>query len=74
MNDMKRGTYVGRLASLRGKTALLQPLMGEAGAWLAKFDDRDAAHPETGDLLGYRWHLFARSDFALEDDDDDSHD
>lgn len=70
-----KGSYVGPIAHLKGKTALLRTSLGKL---LAQFDDTGAtlsgraASPkeEAGgcdfpdpDLLGYGWHEFPESDF-----------
>lgn len=70
---MTHGIYIGPLAHLKGKGALLRPL-GEKQV-MAQFDDTKAvrdpamleAHPEQilGLSLGFGWHEFDEADFRL---------
>ena len=70
------GTYVGALAHLKGKTALLH--LSERTQVLAQFDDMKATRdPELlasrPDLiwalsLGYGWHEFPAADFTVSPD------
>jgi len=57
LNRIKQGTYTGKLAHLRGKTALVRD--HELAGWLlAQFDD-----PRTGHAFG--WYAFQRGDFEV---------
>ena len=72
-NTMLQGIYIGPLAHLKGKTALLR--LQEPTQVLAQFDDLKATRePELlasrPDLiwatsLGYGWHEFPATDFTL---------
>ena len=71
---MKHGTYVGPIAHLKGKTALLQPLPTAPWCVRAQFDDRELTMSQKPvppqefpgfslDALGFGWHTFQASDF-----------
>lgn len=73
MDSMMHGTYVGPLAHLKGKKALL--IQRKPHGVLAQFDDVTAirephlleANPGLiwALSLGYGWHPFAASDFTV---------
>lgn len=70
---MRTATYCGRVALLRGKTALVRddPVTcagGNFGLLLAQFDDPTLTWG--GDHMGFGWHAFDRSDFTLHPEHD----
>lgn len=78
---MSHGTYVGPIAHLRGKSALLQPCSALRDCVLAQFDDQDLTRsgkplpqlPEPpADALGFGWHAFPASDFEEDRNETDS--
>ncbi len=65
--------YVGPLAHLQGKTALIRNTGEEPeGRVLAQFDERDltrsgipVSRERMDDALGFGWHLFRRDEFEV---------
>ena len=69
-----RGTYIGPLQHLQGKTAMLRE-PPEEGYVMAQFDDMlvtRSGNPlpnflPNHDALGFGWHVFKRNDFEVEE-------
>lgn len=71
-----RGTYIGSIEHLKGKTSLLRK-MPEEGFVAAQFDDIQLTRSGVrlpkltwrdkppDDALGYGWHLFRAMDFEI---------
>lgn len=80
---MMRGTYIGPIEHLKGKTALLH--VATHATVVAQFDDRSlrrgtpepfdydppvvTALPE--DALGFGWHTFQWAHFSIQEDEPD---
>ena len=56
MASERRGTYIGPIEKLKGKTALLLP--GDSCVLRAQFDDMDTGY-------GLGWHTFSKANFEL---------
>lgn len=67
---MMTGRYVGSIARLKGRRALLREdettalMSGKAPMLLAQFDDR--ALIVDGVRMGFDWHLFEQWDFDID--------
>lgn len=74
---MMRGTYIGSIEHLKGKTAQLH--VASHYSVVAQFDDRTLRRDTTepfdydppvvtalpADALGFGWHMFPQRDFAI---------
>ena len=66
---MRTATFIGPIAHLRGKTALVRD--HSRVAVLAQFDDRDAtleglSYLRNPTRLGFGWHAFPIGDFQYD--------
>lgn len=59
---IQHATYVGRVKSLKGKTALVQD--AEGGGFNAQFDDRGT--DQKPNPLAFGWHWFGPRDFKID--------
>ena len=71
---MKQVKYIGKLAELRGKTAIANEDPRKNDAYLVQFDgnqewrvgkEHKLQHPITGTFLCQSWHEFPSSDFEV---------
>lgn len=62
MSQAVKATYVGKIADLKGKTALVRP---DGAVAYAQFDDAELTDRRR--KLGVGWHEFAMSDFKVDE-------